>query len=320
MDPQIPNHRFLHDLGMTPSILVVEDAPVEARLVHLTLGAECRVFVATTLDAALGLLSRRMFDLMLVDYELDRGTAIDLLRHMRLDGLNRHTPALIVTAHADGELESNCLNAGAADFITKPFSPQVLRARVKTQLLLRAHTDMLRELLLRDQDTGLYDRSYLDEQLVLAVELARRNQAALSLIVCDLDRFKACAEGIDPAATARLLQKITALLEPSAHGQRYTLARHGEDRFVWMLPGLALEEATRLAEQMRQRLVDGAVVCPGDHTRTITASFGVSTAHGSYPDHPDALLASADLALEAAREAGRNTVCARAWAAATVQD
>lgn len=314
MDSTLVNHRFLHDLGITPSVLIVEDSPADARLIHKALGEECRVFVAGTRDKALQLASRRMFDIMVVDYELDRGTALDLLRDIRLDGLNRHTPALVVTAHADGELESSCLNAGAADFITKPFSPQVLRARIKTQLLLRVRNDMLRELIMRDEDTGLYQRTYLHEQLVLAVELARRNGTPLSIINCDLDHFGSCADGLDTTETVRLLQRITALLEPSAHGHRNTLARQGNDRFVWMLPGLALEGALGLAERMRQRLVDGAIPCPVSADRCVTASFGVCTADGRYPDRHDALMDCADKALEAAQQAGRNTVVGGLWA------
>ncbi len=315
MNPNLPNHRFLHDLGITPSILVVDDAPADARLIHMALGAECRVFAASNRDEGLRLAGRQMFDLILADYELDRGTALDLLRDVRLDGLNRHTPALVVTAHADPALESSCLNAGAADFITKPFSPQVLRARVKTQLSLRLRNDVLRELLLRDEDTGVYQCTYLHEQLILAVELARRNRTPLSIINCDLDECGACAGGMDSADSVRVLQKVAGLLEPAVRGHRYTLARQGADRFVWLLPGLALDGAVALAEAMRQRLVDSAVGCPADAARIVTASFGVSSAQGTYPDKPDALLACADEALAEAQRKGRNTVCSALWPA-----
>ena len=164
------------------------------------------------------------------------------------------------------------------------------------------------ELAVRDGLTGLYNRRAFGELLGQAV--AREDRQAggrLSLLILDLDHFKKLNDTYGhPAGDAALKSAAEVLRRHLRKGD--LAARYGGEEFVLILPGTDESGARHLAERVREALADHRLVFEGAKI-TVTASFGLAV----WPEggqEPDALLASADRALYAAKQAGRNRVVA----------
>jgi diguanylate cyclase (GGDEF)-like protein len=190
------------------------------------------------------------------------------------------------------------------------FSPIVvllwvtLLRRVKQQSLLVAQgEERFRHLAEHDSLTGLTSRAAMHDRLKSALELARRKQAPLALLMLDLDRFKQVNDSLGHAAGDEVL-RVTADRIRGAVRQSDTVARMGGDEFVVLLPGVrGSKEATKVATQVLASV--SAPVKFREQEIPISASVGVS----SYPDGGEdatSLLQNVDAAMYEAKSAGRN--------------
>jgi diguanylate cyclase (GGDEF)-like protein/PAS domain S-box-containing protein len=177
--------------------------------------------------------------------------------------------------------------------------------RTRTQRELDALQEKLREQSTRDALTGLYNRRYLDDTLTRELSLAERTGQPVSVILADLDHFKAVNDRAGHGAGDAALRIFGDLLKRSARVSDI-YCRYGGEEFLLVLPGLAAQRAVDRAEQLRRTIA----ATPVDYDGTeilVTASFGVAAfpAHGRTGDE---LIAAADIALYAAKARGRNRV------------
>lgn len=142
--------------GRRPRLLIVDDQPVNIQALHRVFADDCQVLMATEGARALQICRDRHPDLVLLDVQMPGMDGHELCAELKSDPLLRVIPIIFVTAQDRPEDETRALDAGAADFITKPFNPTVVRARVRTQLTLKAQADLLRELAFIDGLTGVH--------------------------------------------------------------------------------------------------------------------------------------------------------------------
>jgi diguanylate cyclase (GGDEF)-like protein len=155
-----------------------------------------------------------------------------------------------------------------------------------------------------DPLTGLRNRRAIEEAAARAVRDAVTLRRPLALVMLDLDRFKALNDTWGHALGDRALQTVgTALLQLAGHG---CVARLGGEEFAVLLPGASVEEAGRLAEQIRVA-VEGLRLSQGAEIASFTTSVGVSSLHPGETEWT-ALLHRADVALYRAKREGRNRV------------
>jgi diguanylate cyclase (GGDEF)-like protein len=169
---------------------------------------------------------------------------------------------------------------------------------------------------LRDPLTGAFNRRHLNAGLLeREIEHARRQHASLTVIMCDLDGFKAINDNHGHQAGDALLQDFARLLLSMTRDGVDTVVRYGGEEFMLILPDTNLDGGVGLAERLRARLAD--TVSTYAHARiAATASFGVVSARCSdrLPDiAPQALIACADELMYAAKRCGRNRVHAKQW-------
>jgi diguanylate cyclase (GGDEF)-like protein len=150
----------------------------------------------------------------------------------------------------------------------------------------------------RDELTGLLNRRVLNEQLEHQLELSRREQRPLSVVMLDMDHFKAYNDSHGHQAGDRLLRTAAAAWT-AALRENDTIARYGGEEFVAILPDCTLEAGVAVAEQLRRALPSGA-----------TCSAGVATLTGG--SSASDLIGRADRALYEAKRAGRNLTLADA--------
>ena len=156
-----------------------------------------------------------------------------------------------------------------------------------------------------DALTNLLNRRFLPTVLRREIELATRNQTPFSLLLLDLDHFKAINDGHGHDAGDRALQHVAALLGQLTRGSDY-LFRYGGEEFVVVLVAASESQAMVIAESLRRQIAQSPVSLANGQQLDLSASIGVA-AHDGHPDY-ERLMARADAAMYAAKRGGRNRV------------
>ncbi len=156
-----------------------------------------------------------------------------------------------------------------------------------------------------DALTNLLNRRFLPTVLRREIELSTRNHTPFSLLLLDLDHFKAINDGHGHDAGDRALQHVAALLGQQTRGSDY-LFRYGGEEFVVVLVAASESQAEVIAESLRRQVAQSPITLPNGQTLVLTASIGVA-GHDGHPDY-ERLMARADAAMYAAKRQGRNRV------------
>ena len=303
-------------------LLVDDDANVIAGLSRM-LAEFGQLRFATSGADALRLARKSVPDLVLLDIEMPGQTGFEVCMEMREDPLLRDVPIIFITSHDSLEQEVKGLALGAVDFIGKPPRAPLVAARVRTHLRMKRMSDELRRAASIDGLTAVANRRQFDEMLAREWLRAQRACTPVSLLIADVDFFKAYNDQYGHQAGDRCLQSLASALGQGLLRPADLLARYGGEEFVVLLPETdaagAAAVARRLLESVEaQRLVHSASTV-SDH---VTVSIGVSShdqscaswvGHLAGSDSPvptqrpqaSDLLAAADQALYAAKRSGR---------------
>jgi two-component system cell cycle response regulator len=205
---------------------------------------------------------------------------------------------------------------GVNDYVTRPIDRNELLARVRTQIRRKRHADQLRgrleesvELALTDPLTGLNNRRYMETHLDALCEQARASGQPLSLLVADIDSFKAVNDTFGHDAGDGVLREFARRLRRNTRGIDL-VCRIGGEEFVVVMPDTALDRACQIGERLRAAVAVEPFAASGAQLR-VTASVGIATFRGP-ADTVQAMFRRADRALYGAKRAGRNRVVADA--------
>lgn len=291
-----------------PNIILVEDdANVSLMLTKQMQRAGYAVRPAATIAEARAIVRERGWDLAVLDRQLPDGDGLDLCRELRAS--SPHGYIIMLTGMNSDEAKLEGFERGADDYVTKPVRTDELIARIRAGLrivtLQNALLDSnrrLEELSLTDALTSIGNRRAFDARLALLFEHARRYERPLSLVLVDVDHFKAINDENGHSAGDAVLRTVAAKI---AGGTRQTdfAARIGGEEFGILLPETPLFEAMQFCEKIRCAIASD----PIDHHR-VTISLGVANVpHSRVPSQHD-LYNAADLALYRAKANGRNRV------------
>jgi diguanylate cyclase (GGDEF)-like protein len=293
-----------------PRLLVVDDQPLNIQALYQTFSADHQVFMATGGEQALALCASRPPDLVLLDVQMPGMDGFEVCRRLKADPATRDIPVIFVTAHDAEAAETHGLEVGAVDFIAKPINPRVVRARVATHVTLKAQADLLRQWAYIDGLTGVYNRRHFDERLASEWGRSARNGKPLSVLMIDVDRFKAYNDRCGHQAGDTCLREVASAVRLGLRRPADMLARYGGEEFACLLPETDLAGARVVAEQIERRLREHAIPHPdSDVAPIVTVSVGVASKVAEVTS-ADALMAVADRQLYAAKAAGRGRVCA----------
>ncbi|MDM8521803.1 response regulator [Desulfococcaceae bacterium HSG8] len=128
------------------NILIVDDVPANIKMLQVTLMADYEISVSTNGPEAISIANSISPDLILLDIMMPGMDGYEVCRRLKADSLTRNIPIIFITAISEEEEETKGFDVGAVDYITKPFSPAIVRARVSTQLDLKRHRDHLEKL------------------------------------------------------------------------------------------------------------------------------------------------------------------------------
>ena len=240
----------------------------------------------------------------------------------RVRGLCSDQPPYLIILTAKGEKADIIagLEAGADDYLAKPFDPGELRARVdvgrriiELQARLLEARDALAHEATHDPLTGALNRRAFADVLARAISEERRHHDGLALGICDVDEFKAVNDTHGHQVGDEVLVGIVRLITGSLRGHD-VLGRYGGDEFVVLARHARDADAGMLFERLRAAVADHPIPTKAGDV-AITLSFGVS--RWTEDQTEDELLAAADAALYRAKSAGRNRVALAGDRAAT---
>jgi diguanylate cyclase (GGDEF)-like protein len=297
------------DPSHKPSLLMVDDQTVNIHVMYRAFADDCQVYMATNGKTALQLCESRLPDLVLLDIEMPGMDGFEVCRQLKANEKTRDIPVIFVTAHSDPEQETLGLDLGAVDFIAKPINPSVLRARVRTHLLLKYQSDALRSLAFLDGLTTLYNRRFFDHQLEMEWSRSVRQASSLAIILLDADCFKRYNDHYGHQAGDDCLKEIASILKGSLRRKTDIAARYGGEEYICLLPETTQENAMDIAEKISNRLLERALPhAKSDVSQFVTLSMGVASSIGGELDAAH-LIALADQRLYTAKNAGRARVC-----------
>lgn len=303
-------------------ILVVDDVPVNIKLQRTYLTAVgYEVVAAKDGVEALEQVKVEQPDLILLDVMMPKMNGFQVCQKLKNSDDTRFIPIIMVTALNELEDKIKGIEAGADDFICKPYNKLELLARVKSLLRIKhlhdqleeklkelevAH-DQLRQLAITDGLTGLYNFRYFKEQLTQELNRARRHKAKVSVAIMDIDYFKHYNDTHGHPAGNVVLTIIAELLKNNIRNVDVA-ARYGGEEFSLILAESEKSVAANIAHKIKKLVED----YPFQYQETqpnknLTISMGVAT----FPDDgfdPDELVKCADQRLYRAKQNGRNLV------------
>ncbi len=293
-----------------PRILVVDDRAANRELLEAILEEEgfCPILACSGKEG-LRLAIQDPPDVILLDVAMPEMDGFDVCRHLQRNLETALTPVIFVTARAD-DTESVChgLALGASDYITKPFDPDELVARVRAALRLKEENDRLRLLALTDPLTGLGNRRATSGQINSRLSRWRRRQEPFALLMADIDHFKRINDTYGHEAGDQVLTSLSDLLLDVARTED-SVGRIGGEEFVILLDHAHRETAVQVAERLRERVAQLSIPWKGGTPLTITLSIGVISSDDLAPAiRQRGVLRCADDALYRAKEGGRNRV------------
>jgi diguanylate cyclase (GGDEF)-like protein len=293
------------------SVLIVDDTPVNIQVLVKALRSSYRMRVANGGKEALSIAeSEDPPDIILLDIMMPEMDGYEVCRRLKQNPQTMRIPVIFVTAMSDSNNEAFGLNLGAVDYISKPFSIPVVKARVRTHLQLKQRTDMLENMSMVDGLTGIANRRSFDQTLEQEWRRGRRNSTHISLIMIDIDNFKAYNDNYGHGAGDECLRLVARAIKSCLSRSGDFVGRYGGEEFVVLLPECDKDGALTVAEKIRRKVEELNIIHEFSGTADhITISLGCMSMSCEGDDSAE-MLRKADQALYSAKEHGRNRVVA----------
>ena len=290
------------------TVLVVDDqTAVRAALAAQLKQMGHRVLEAACADSALNAFNRQRPDLVLLDVEMPGHDGLWLARELRTLEPDGWTPIIFLSGRGNDQDLWQGIAAGGDDYLVKPASALLLAAKLRVMERLTLMRRRLVEMSESDPLTGLRNRRAFDRRLAEEIAAARREQSSLTLMLCDVDCFKAYNDALGHPAGDACLKAVGALLAQSCRRPRDCAARYGGEEFALILPGTPRAGAAIFACKLEQVLATAGLPHPASPVGTVlTVSGGMVSCIPDDTVTPARLIAAADEALYAAKAQGRN--------------
>ncbi|MBI1364762.1 MAG: PleD family two-component system response regulator [Alphaproteobacteria bacterium] len=302
--------------GDKPRLLIIDDQLEQAERLKGTLGDDFLVSLEGDPEVALSRVRTADFDLVIVNMALEAMDPLRLCSSIRSFEETRLTPVLVIVRQGDTRKLVRALDIGVNDYLTRPVEKNELMARVNTQIKRKRFVEHLRssfqaslEMAVTDQLTGLYNRRYLASHLAAMFDRALWTGRPLSVMILDIDHFKAINDTYGHDVGDRVIQNIAERIRSSIRGIDLA-CRYGGEEFLIAMPDTEKDFARIVAERLRQEIATHKVTVNGGRDQLqVTVSIGIaSTADGENEDTSQKLIKRADQALYGAKSGGRNRV------------
>lgn len=305
---------------MNSTVLVVDDSESlrsnTKRMLEQS-GLELTVIEASDGAEALPIAVSGEVDIVVSDIVMPRLDGIQLLRAIRQKQNWEELPVILITSMAEEDTRNESFEAGASDYVTRPFSSEEIISRIRVQLRLRQlqyelenAVERYRRLGTHDELTGLANRKQLFEHAQKELSRSRRHKLAMSVVVADIDAFRELSSKAGHLASDALISEMAKVLGRNLRSAD-VLARLSPQKFGALLPHTGSEQGRAVGERIRAAVRNCAF--PSQEAGAITVSVGVATYPLGRAEVVEELVDAAEAALEIARDNGGDRVeCAEA--------
>src|ERR1022692_878237 len=271
---------------LNASILIVDDQDANVKLIERLLGEAGYGNIASTMSPrdVDALHRKNRYDLILLDLQMPGMDGFEVMECLKTNEADSYLPVIVLTAQPAHKLRA--LQAGAKDFISKPFDLVEVKTRIHNMLEVRLlytkvenYNKVLEQMALHDSMTGLPNRDLFDDRLVHAIALAKRHDWTLAVMFLDLDRFKFINDTHGHAAGDWALKEVAKRLLQHSRDED-TVCRNGGDEFLYLLMNpQGSENIERIASTLLKTI--GQPIDMGDLQPVIKASIGIAI----YPEN-----------------------------------
>ena len=315
-------------------ILIVDDVPANIKILRELLVGNYELFVATNGRMAVEVAEAKLPDLILMDVMMPEVDGITACGVLRSRPATAEIPVIFITARSEVEDMVRGFDAGGVDYVTKPFNPSELNARVRTHLELKrareqlqrygrqleeanrqleSRNDQLNEAIdqlhtaaMTDSLTGLRNRRHMTMQIQQEMVRFSRSQRVFALVLADIDHFKQVNDRFGHDCGDEVLRTVAEVLRQGLREQD-NVARWGGEEFLLLLPETDVDGALLVAEKLRAQVELSTMHCQTQEIR-VTLTFGVTSYNGT--TNMDEAIREADSALYMGKKRGRNCVVA----------
>ena len=291
---------------LNASILIVDDRESNVSLLEQILSEDGYTRITTTTNSleVCALHRNNRYDLIVLDLQMPGMDGFQVMDGLKADESESYLPVIVLTAQSGAKLRA--LQAGAKDFISKPFDLVEVKTRIHNMLEVRLLykklencNNVLEQRTLHDSTTGLPNRDLFDDRLTHAIALAKRHTWVLAVMFLDLDRFKCINDTHGHAVGDAVLKEVAKRLLHHARDED-TVCRNGGDEFLYLLINpQGRENIERIADALLK--IIGLPIDVGDLRPVIKASIGIAV----YPENGitgEQLIRNADTAMYRAKK------------------
>ncbi|MBI5591555.1 MAG: response regulator [Deltaproteobacteria bacterium] len=294
-----------------PRILIVDDERSNIQMLDEMLKNDYDISVALNGKQALKRVAAGSPpELILLDIQMPDMDGFAVCKQLIGQPETRDIPIIFITAMSSLEDEQRGLELGAVDYVTKPFHPSIVQARIRIHLDLKRQRDILNRISGIDGLTGVANRRRFDQFLDHEWHRCFRTGASISLIMADIDHFKPYNDHYGHLAGDDCLREVAAVLAATASRQTDLITRYGGEEFACIMPDTDARGAMNVAMKMHRAVNDLAIPHAFSPTAPhVSLSLGVGTLV-PVRDRKNSrnLIETADQWLYVAKRNGRNQV------------
>ena len=289
-------------------ILIVDDSLLQATRLKAIIEDEYDVTIAQTAEDGLRRARDEDYSLILLDVVMPEMDGFTLLKKLQEEIITQSVPVILITSLADAVNEQRGLVLGAVDYITKPYIPLIVKARVNTHVKLYQYRRQVEAQSMTDQLTGVANRRRYEQYCAVKWKEAVRLHVPLSICMFDIDRFKVYNDTFGHPAGDKVIAAVAQTA--ASHLQRSTdfLARYGGEEFVALSMGDSAGKMFGHLKRIRQEIENLHIPHDPSVSQWVTVSIGGVTIVPEPGKAYDFYLKIADAMLYDAKKNGRNQV------------
>jgi len=290
----------------TNSLLIVDDGTENIASIINMLCEEYIVFIASDGHQAAELSAEHSPDVILLGVAMPSADGYQTLAMLKNTLATAEIPVIFISGPRNSVDEEKAL---AADYVGKPFSPGVVKLRVRNQIHLINQIRAIEHLSMMDPLTNIANRRNFDNRLSWEWNRAIRDQTPISILMLDIDHFKRYNDIYGHPQGDAALKSCAKLFTKCLSRSVDFVARWGGEEFAVLLPNTDSQGSVHVAEHIRVAVQENVVLTPEAEETRVTISIGVNTQIPTPSSQCDHFISRADGALYTAKGSGRNRVC-----------
>ena len=290
------------------SVLIVDDENLNIAALSHILSPIYTVYAAKNGQNAIKAAEKHLPDIILLDIIMPVMNGYAVIYALKSSEKTRDIPVMFITGLGNIDDEEKGLALGAADYIYKPFSPAIVKLRVRNQIEMLNQLRMIEQLTTRDQLTKIYNRRGFDKLISVEWLRAIRENTMISTLMIDIDDFKIYNDTYGHQQGDVALQTVAQIVTQSLARPGDIVARWGGEEFVALLPNTDFAGALNVAERILGKIRNTVVLCSDGTETKVRVSIGLNTQAPEVDSSLEMFITEADKALYRAKKSGKSRV------------